>query len=303
MPFCIAIATLAILLLLPDAQAHAWGPGVHMAVGNWFLANLDCVALDVARMLHQHPGAFLYGGLAADIFIGKGSVVRPGHSHNWATGLSLLARADSARTRAYAYGYLAHLAADTVAHNHYVPGMLCALPAGGRLGHVYIEMQADAQVAWDTRQARELFARPQHDTDAALLATVRHRRWPFLLKKQVIKGHLSLCGRRRWDSSLGVAGRMLPLDGRGYFQDMFTLTLDAVGDFLARPGDSPVMELDPIGSAPLGRAGRLLRRGDPCRERAGRAPGDLFPLPTQLTGLPRVHAGQGNTEIPLRRTG
>jgi hypothetical protein len=303
MPFCIAIATLVILLLLPDAQAHAWGPGVHMAVGNWFLANLDCVALDVGRILSLHPGAFLYGSLAADIFIGKGSTVRPGHSHNWATGLSLLARADNARTRSYAYGYLAHLAADTVAHNHFVPEMLCGLPAGGRLGHVYIEMQADARVSWDTGQARELFASPQHDTDAALLATVRKRRWPFLLKKQVIKGHLSLCGRRRWDQSLDVADRVVRLGGLRYFQDMFALTLDAVGDFLARPGESPVMELDPIGSAPLGRAAGLRRLGGRPGRRTGRAPGGLFPLPGQLASLPRLHDRQGNTEIPLRRAG
>ncbi len=296
----IFLAALAAFLLVPATSALAWGPGVHMAVGNWLLANLDCVAPAVGKLMALHPGAFLYGSLAADIFIGKGSTFRPGHSHNWSTGLSLLAGADSDRTKAYAYGYLSHLAADTVAHNHYVPAMMSALPGGGKLGHVYVEMQADALVRWDSRQAFLLFDRPQGDTDGVLLDTVRHRRWPFLLKKQMMKSHLSLCGHRRWAQSLSVADRMYSLGHKDFFRSMFTLTLDAVGDFLADPGGSRVMELDPIGSRPLGKARHMPRQG--CKTcRSDVPPCSLFPLPPQLKALAPRHCQCGSGEMPLRR--
>lgn len=297
----IVLAALAAFLLVPATQALAWGPGVHMAVGNWFLANLDMVAPAVGKLMALHPGAFLYGSLAADIFIGKGSTFRPGHSHNWSTGLSLLAGSGSDRTKAYAYGYLSHLAADTVAHNHYVPAMMSALPGGGRLGHVYVEMQADKMVRWDNRQAILLFNRPQGDTDGVLLDTVRERRLPFLLKKQMMKSHLSLCGHRRWDQSLSVADRVTRLGHKDFFRAMFTLTLDAVGDFLANPGSSPVMELDPIGSSPLGRTKGIPRQGRLKSCRGVMPPLALFPLPHQLKNLYPVHCQDGNTEVPLRR--
>lgn len=304
MPFLIIIATCVVYLLLPDAEAHAWGPGVHMAAGNWVLANLDCIAPEVGRLLAQNPGSFLYGSLAADIFIGKGSTFRPGHSHNWSTGRLLLANATSDRTRAYAYGYLSHLAADTVAHNHYVPGMMLTLAGGGRMGHVYVEMQADRMVRWDSDQAFRLFTCPQQDTDATLLATVRERRLPFLLKKQMMKGHLHLCRKRTWARSLDAADRVTRLGHQAFFREMFTLTLDAVCDFLAAPEASGVRELDPIGSRPLWRVKRTLRKQRrKARIDHRRAPGAQFPLPRQLTSLPRAHCREGKTQVPLRKAG
>ena len=123
MKFLFAIAAFVTLALMPD-QALAWGPGVHLALGNSVLSNMGCLPPLVAALLGRHRDAFLYGCLSADIFIGKGTNIKPGHSHNWVTGFKLLKSAQDARVLAYAYGYLSHLAADVVAHNYFVPKAL-----------------------------------------------------------------------------------------------------------------------------------------------------------------------------------
>ena len=46
------------------------------------------------------------------------------HSHNWSTGFGLLSAARGSEEQAFALGYLAHLGADVVAHNFFLPARL-----------------------------------------------------------------------------------------------------------------------------------------------------------------------------------
>jgi hypothetical protein len=124
-----AFIGLVITLLALPGDALAWGPGVHLAMGGTILENLGLVSPFIADILARHRDLFLYGCISADIFIGKGSRIHDGHSHNWDTGFALLHSARDPGLRAYAYGYLSHLAADTVAHNYYVPNILAAAPS------------------------------------------------------------------------------------------------------------------------------------------------------------------------------
>ncbi|BBD07241.1 zinc dependent phospholipase C family protein [Desulfovibrio ferrophilus] len=292
MKWTLALLVTAVMILLPDTEAWAWGPGVHLAAGNFFLARLDCIAPEIARLLAANPGAFLYGCLSADIFIGKGCTVRPGHSHNWSIGQGLLAAADTNRTKAYAYGYLAHLAADTVAHNIYVPNMMGLMPGGGKISHVYAEMQADRMVLWDHRQAVSLFSRPERETDQTLRTTMAASRLPFLVKKRVMKSHLALCGTHEYTGSLDLAHRLFRRKGaRSYFGEMFGLTLDAVGDFLTQPETSPVLSQDPIGSQALWRVKQLQRKRRRLSRRLPQAQiGNLFPVMPEFSSLPDIYS-------------
>lgn len=129
-PGVLGVLTAAILLLLP-ASAWAWGAGAHLVTGNLVLDNLHLLAPALAALLKAHRNDFLYGALSADILIGKGVKKRPDHCHNWDKGFELLGGtalrlSDDPALKAYAWGYLAHLAADVVAHNFYVPNMLHA---------------------------------------------------------------------------------------------------------------------------------------------------------------------------------
>ncbi len=251
MKFIIAAFTLIVASLVPD-NALAWGPGVHLALGNSVLSNLGCLPPLVGALLGRHRSAFLYGCLSADIFIGKGSNFQPGHSHNWVTGFKLLSSAKDPRVLSYAYGYLTHLAADVVAHNYYVPNTLWTMPSGGKISHVYVEAQADSRFENERQSALALFRRPNQDTDTTLLSAMNKKRIPFLLKKQVVKGTLKVCALKEWGCSLRLADRLLPWNqSAGHLDEMFALSQNLVFDCLVDPKNAVAITFDPIGSQHL----------------------------------------------------
>lgn len=282
------LLAVALLLLVPGS-AFAWGPGVHLAAADWLFGNLALLPLAAARCIGAHKDAFLYGSLSADIFIGKGCAVKPGHSHTWETGLNLLDRAVEPRLQAYAYGYLAHLAADIVAHNNYVPSLMSTTPGSGKLSHVYIEAQADRLVRWDSAGALRLFeshhARP---ADSCLRGVTRAARMPFLLKKHVFKRSMAVAGTAPWRGSLGMCRLVTPdTADPAFFAAMFNASLQAVLQVLSAPMESALCTLDPIGEASLrdaralccGRAPLAFRKPFPLRF-------PLHPLVAELPPLP-----------------
>ena len=257
--FFICTVLAAILVLLPET-ALAWGPGVHLMAGNFVLANADLLPTALAGLLPAWRDAFLYGCLSADIFVGKGSRLRPGHSHDWDVAFAMLGPGNSARLQAYAFGYLTHLAADVVAHNFYVPNMLARTPATGTLSHVYLEMQADRMIGWDPKQARALFKRRNADVDRLLLASTGKNRSLFLLRKNVFRQGLVMSDQPEMRQFLVSADRMMPkVAGRRSFAVMFDLTLRVVVDFLHRPQDAPVLAYDPTGGRRLRQVRRMMR--------------------------------------------
>ena len=244
---------LAVYCLFFPSSAFAWGPGAHMVTGNWLLQNLAQLPVSVAASLMLAPGQFLHGCLSADIFIGKGSKAKKGHSHNWESGFSLLSRADGAQERAYAYGYLAHLAADTVAHNVFVPVLFHTAPGKGRLSHVYLEVQADRLLAWDSADALGVFQEKDSSKTAAMLrSTMRQRPLPFWIKSHLFRGGIALGGSKLWRGSMCLLDRNAPEDERGpLLQRMLSLSTRAIVDVLRHGEDSRVLALDPIGADAL----------------------------------------------------
>ncbi len=133
-------------IALATTEAHAWGPGIHMVKGSYILENLHLILPSIAQLLRACPRDFLYGCISADFFIGKGHRRRDGHCHNWSVGLKMLAAANTSANEAFCYGYLAHLAADIVAHNYYIPNQLYLTASTKRLGHVYWEFRSDSHI-------------------------------------------------------------------------------------------------------------------------------------------------------------
>ena len=111
---------LAWILLRPE-PLWAWGPGTHIALSEGVLASLYLLPPAIRAIIKSHPLHFLYGSIAADISFAKKYVPDGRHCHHWHMGEEILAAADTPRLSAVGYGYLAHLAADTVAHNLFVP--------------------------------------------------------------------------------------------------------------------------------------------------------------------------------------
>jgi len=279
----VALGALLALLLVPATEALAWGPGVHLAVGDYLLKNLDLLPSMAAQILAADPRGFFYGTLSPDIFLGKGCRVKPAHSHNWTTARALLDQADTAHLAAHALGYLTHLAADVVAHNYYVPNLLAAMPVTGRLPHVYLEMQADAWVDWDASFARGLLARGPEPADWSMVRATGKNRSLFLLRKQLLSGSFRLWESPLSERSLRLADRRMPLLGnRELLHAMFDLALDLATHVLQEPDHSPVYGFDPIGSRNLRRAGRLART---LRRARRRDPDLAFPVDQDLQAL------------------
>ena len=282
----LAICSAVALILLPES-AYAWGPGVHISIAEWLFSNLSVLPASVAHTIAMHKDAFKYGALSADIFIGKGSTVVPGHSHNWETGFTLMNNVKSPKLRAYAYGYLSHLAADIVAHNNYVPTLMSGSPSAGKLGHVYIEAQADRLVRWDSKSVRGLFKISCTDHDLELLAATNKDKGGFAFRKQIFRSSVALCGGFPWKSSMKLIHTAMPgAADKKYLRSMIDASLRSVINVLSHQEKSSVAAVDPIGETALADAkGRCAGR----HALAYRKPFPLiFPLDKRVAALPRL---------------
>jgi len=94
--------------------------------------------------LARHRSAYVYGNVAADVVFAKRWSRVKQFCHHWSTGFKLLEAARREEDRAFAYGYLSHLAADTVAHGKFVPRQIVLSGSTVNLGHLYWELRADS---------------------------------------------------------------------------------------------------------------------------------------------------------------
>lgn len=125
-------------IFIPSA-AFAWGPMTHMYLGNELLSCAPLIPAGILALIRRHKQDFLYGNLMADTIIGKKYLPDDKSSHSWDVGLRLFDQAKSWPERAFAYGYLSHLAADTVAHE-------TLTDEKGNMGHTWVELKADSLI-------------------------------------------------------------------------------------------------------------------------------------------------------------
>jgi len=105
------------ILFLPSA-AEAWGPLTHVYLGTQVLeAGAALIPAGIYAILRKYRNDYLYGNLSADIILGRRFQGPEKNSHNWDIAWELLGSSRSDRQKAFAYGYLMHLCADTVVHN------------------------------------------------------------------------------------------------------------------------------------------------------------------------------------------
>ncbi len=126
------------LVLVPTA-AFAWGPLTHMYLGTQILSCAPLIPAGILALIRKHKQDFLYGNIMADTIIGKKYLPDDKSSHSWDVGMKLFGQAKSWPERAFAYGYLSHLAADTVAHETLTDDL-------GNMGHTWVELKADSLI-------------------------------------------------------------------------------------------------------------------------------------------------------------
>ncbi len=246
------VATVA-LLLFPD-PAWAWGPATHVYLGVGLLDALHLVPPAVRTLLAAYPHDFLYGSVAADISLAKKYVPEGRHCHHWHIGEEIFATAATERMRAMSLGYLAHLAADTIAHNTYVPRQLLLTSSTKGLGHSYWEHRMDVQLPERyTQLARHVVMDHDHsEADALFDQVLSATLFSFQTNRRIFRGMIRFQDNDRWHSIFGsvLQNSRWSLDDRT-IEAYVVRSFDYVVDYLSRRGEAIAAGLDPIGEKNL----------------------------------------------------
>ena len=273
---------MAAVALLP-ASAYAWTPGTHIFLSEAVLGSLAQLPHSVAELLRAFPYDFLYGSIAADTSIAKKYAPVGRHCHSWTVGLEIYERAADDPLRSFALGYLAHLAADTIAHNYFVPRYLIIASRTTGLGHSYWESRFETHLgAGYSRRAREVIlldhARSDEHLDRILSPTI----FSTQTNRRLFRGMVYVTDTESWQRIFQLAAE----NSRWNVSDpevakYMERSYDYIIDLLNRLDRSEPYALDPSGDESLRRAKKV--------RRAARLSGLDFHLAEEATryfGLP-----------------
>jgi hypothetical protein len=254
-----ALAILAIALF--PSTAFAWTPGTHVFLGEAVLRSLALLPGPVAELLAAFPYDFLYGSIAADTSIAKKYAAAGRHCHAWHIGLEIREQARDEPLHAFALGYLAHLAADAVAHNHFVPRQLAVTSSTSALGHSYWESRFETHLGERyARRARELILLDHARSDAHLDRILSPTIFSTPTNRRIFRGMVYVTDTESWQRIFQLMSEKsrwdLPDADVGAY---LTRSFDYVIDFLRRVEGSEPYLLDPSGEEPLRLAKRVRR--------------------------------------------
>lgn len=266
----IAIMTVLVVLLLPG-EALAWGPATHLEVGKTILENTKLLVPPIRALLLAYPYDFLYGNISADIVIGKNLVEELKHCHNWKVGFRLLRRAETDSQKAFAYGYLSHLSADTIAHNHFIPEMMIRTFSARSLRHIYWEMRFDALAEKGIWQLPRKFIKEVHrDNDRLMGETIEDTPLSFRTNKTIFSSMLLLHRFEQWHKMLGLLSSSSKwVLSKEEKERYFAISVDSVIDLLTFSHKAHCIRKDPTGKHSLN-AAKFIRKRLKSIQRSGR---------------------------------
>lgn len=246
-PFKTILLWFLFLTLIPDTS-YAWGFGVHLQLGYQLLGQLSCLPSHLQQIIGAFPADFLYGCMSADITIGKKYTHYLKHCHSWNIGDQILAQAANDAQRACAYGYLSHLAADTIAHSYMVPFKMVRSYNTVFLKHTYWELRFESQISEEIwLNARNL---AQHDFtqhDMLLRDVLENTLFSFGTNKQLFNSMVLISRIKRWRKLLTFIDKrsrwqVSAAERKEYLDLAFKATLSILSD-----SDSPYRNADPAG--------------------------------------------------------
>lgn len=259
-----AFITLAIIVffLFDPPPAMAWGPGMHLDISLEILRHLALCLPAVKKLIEKHPDEFIYGSVSPDIVVGKNYAGAIYHCHNWSIGKLILEEAKTDLERAAAWGYLTHLAADTVAHNYLVPLKLIQTFRNRTLGHAYWEMRFDIfvpETSW--RQLEHVIRHNYAPFDHLLERVLKKTLFSFRTNKKIFNSILILHKMKQLRFGLKTYARasrfVLTKEEVKHFR---SLAMEAVFDFLKQPEKGRCLVADPAGTRKLLYAAEISRQ-------------------------------------------
>lgn len=285
------LGLMAVMAIHPTSS-YAFGPATHVFIGQTLLDMLYLIPPSIAALLRAHPQSFLYGSVAADISFAKKYVPAGRHCHFWHVGEEILAAARNDKMRAVGYGYLSHLAADTIAHNFFIPRQLLLTPTSQGLGHGYWEHRMDMRLGEPYGSiAREVVIDYDHSEaddmfDSVLSGTI----FSFGTNRRIFRGMIRAQDNDRWKV---IFDRMMQKSRFELTNDTIesytSRGFDSVVDYMLRGRDSISAKLDPVGdfNLQLAKKVRKMAMQDGGMKEGARLndlADDFFPLPQSNLG-------------------
>ncbi len=296
-----ALAGVWLAMLVFPAWAHAWGPATHIKLASDLLENLALLPAAAGALLARHARHYLFGNIAADVVVAKRLSRVKQFCHHWSTGFAFLEEARSEAGEAFALGYLSHLAADTVAHNKFLPRQMTLTRTSMSFGHLYWELRADSSIGphyWG--RLREVLGEVYAEHEQSLCSRLTDTFLPFSLNRQVFYRMNRFISRRVW---LRAVDRWADVS-KWHLSDQLMREyraecLERMREVVALRRQARVLHEDPNGNASLAYT-RLQRRQLRQMARAGLiAPHIFYEAQTihapraYLTAAPRPGAGTG----------
>lgn len=240
------------MLLLPDV-AYAWGPLTHLKLGAEVLET-PLLPPAILHLLREFPYYFLYGNISADVILWKNKIKYSRHCHNWKIGFEVLARAHTQPLKAFAYGYLSHLAADIIAHNFFIPREILLHYPQRRGKHISWEIRYDR---WIDGNMWKIFRKIPKEIDTScddLLEDILERKiFSYSTNKRIFTAFVTL-------QRLGSLRRFVKKEvGSPSHESLryYQLSFNAIVSVLSRGKSSPYTKIDPTGILPIQKAEKL----------------------------------------------
>jgi hypothetical protein len=249
------------LVALCPTDALAWTPGTHVFLSEAILSNLALLPAGVAGLLSRYRFEFLYGSIAADTSIAKKYAPEGRHCHSWRVGFEIRDDARDDALRAFGLGYLAHLAADAVAHNFFVPLQLARTAATSSIGHSYWESRFETHLPdGSARRARDLILLDHSRADEHLDRILSPTLFSTPTNRRIFRGMVRAADTESWQRvfQLVLERSRWELDDANV-EAHLARSFDYVVDFLRHDDAAEACRFDPAGTTALRQAKRVRR--------------------------------------------
>ena len=245
-----ALYIILTLGLIPDV-ALAWAPATHLFFAKEALYFGQLLPQAIRSLLTTYTPDFLYGCIAADITLGKKFVEYIYNCHNFDVGMHLLGVAHKPQEKAFVYGYLSHLAADTVSHNFFVPYQNIEHFDHITFRHAYWEVRLDQYFGdrvWGDIES--VIRNPRnHGHDRLMDFALKDTIFSFRTNKILFSSMLAIQRLKKWQAFVrGVNLSSSRQFNPHHLAEYNRLAVSAIIRLFNEGKNSPVYLVDPTGS-------------------------------------------------------